>query len=114
MAKYFCTIFAVAFMMGAFLQPAQARDPRVSAGLKKGQNYEFARKRLIHLGFRAAPTNIPMTNFESDKTYPEITCGYLKEETPRSTWAVAFENKHGAYISLELQKTRWGYILAEL
>src|SRR5579885_538715 len=101
MAKYFCTFFGIAFMMSALLQPAQARDPRASAGLKKGQNYEFARKRLIHLGFRVAPTNIPMENFESDKTYPEITCGYLKDE-PRSTCAVSFENKHGDYISLEL------------
>ena len=115
MAKYFCSIFAVAFLVGALTQSAQAKDPRTWAGLKKGQNYEFARKRLIHLGFRVAPTNLPMSNFEADKMYPEITCGYLKEElSPHSTCAVSFENKRGDYISLELRKTQWGFVLAEL
>jgi hypothetical protein len=115
MAKKFCSIFVFALMIGALASPAKAMDPRVRAGLKKGQNYEFARKRLIHLGFTVAPTNIPMTNFEADKTYPEITCGYLKDElnTP-TTCAVSFENRRGDYISLELRKTRWGFVLTEL
>jgi hypothetical protein len=100
--------------MGALISPASAMDPRIRAGLKKGQNYEFARKRLIHLGYRVAPTNMPMSNFEADKQYPEITCGYLKEEQGRSACAVSFENRRGDYISLELRKTRWGFVLTEL
>src|SRR3954464_14846158 len=92
-----------------------ARDPRAQAGLRKGQPYEFARKRLLHLGYRIAPTNLPLMNFEADKQNPEITCGYLRDEvSPKSVCAVSFENKRGDYISLELRKTRWGYVLAEL
>src|SRR5579859_5856044 len=113
MAKYFCSAVAIAFLLGALTQSAHAKDPRAWAGLKKGQNYEFARKRLIHLGFRVTPTNLPMSDFEADKTYPEITCGYLREDL-RSTCAVSFENKRGDYISLELRKTHWGYVLAEI
>src|SRR6185503_8847708 len=93
-------VLVVFLIVSAFAPMSYARDPRAVAGLKKGLPYDNARKRLLRMGVRVAPTNLPMTNFEADKNQPEITCGYLRDsDSPKSVCAVSFENKRGDYIS---------------